>query len=80
MANSLKSKVVACVTDIDKNCRNVCFEGKVLNRYGTFDYFHSSNAKRNLGANTYPYLHCDLIDQECLTTITMKKRFNEEHM
>ena len=49
MANSfivLKSKVVVCMTDIDESCRNVCFEGKVLNQYGTFEYFLSSNAKK----------------------------------
>ena len=47
MANSsivLKFKVVACMTDIDENCRNVCFEGKVLNQYGTFDHLLSNNA------------------------------------
>ena len=32
---------------------------------------HSSNAKRNLSSSTYLYLHCNLIDQDCLTTMTM---------
>ena len=43
----LKSKIVELVTNIDENCRNVCFEGKVLNRYGIFDYLCSSNANRS---------------------------------
>ena len=67
----LKSKVVACMTNIDENCRNVCFESKVLNHYGTFDYLHSNNANKSLDSSTYIYLYCDLIDQECLTIITM---------
>ena len=48
MANSslfLKFKVVACMTNINENCRYVCFEDKVLNQYVTFGYLHSSNAK-----------------------------------
>ena len=60
MANSfvvLKSKVVACVTNINENCRNVCFEGKVLNQYDNFDYFHSNNTKRSLDSSIYLYLH-----------------------
>ena len=60
MTNSsivLKSKVVAYVTNIDENCRTVCLKNKVLNQYGTFDYLHSSNAKRSLDLSTYHYLH-----------------------
>ena len=40
MANSsivLKFKIVEHVIDIDENCRNVCFEGTVLNQYSTFN-------------------------------------------
>ena len=37
-SNILKSKVVACVTNIDENCKNVCFESKVLNQYATFAF------------------------------------------
>ena len=65
MANSfifLKSKVVVCVTNINENYRNACFEGKILNQYGTFDYLPSSNIKRSSSSNTYLYLHCDLRD------------------
>ena len=58
----LKSKVVAGVTNINENCKNVWFKGKVLNRYGTFNYLYSSNAKKSLGSSIYLYLHCDLID------------------
>ena len=49
-------------SNIDENCRNVSFEVKVLNQYNTFDYLHSSNAKRSLRSSTYPYPHYDLID------------------
>ena len=60
MANSsilFKFKIVERVNNSDENCRNVCFEGKILNKYGNFDYLYSSNAKKNLGSNIYPYLH-----------------------
>ena len=41
------------MTDSDENCRNVCFEDKVLNQYGTFDYLHSSNAKKKTNSSIY---------------------------
>ena len=60
MANSfivLKSKIVERVTNIDENCKNVCFEGKVLNQHGIFYYLRSSNEKRISCSSFYPYLH-----------------------
>ena len=51
MANSsivLKFKVVACMTNIDENYRNVCFNNKVLKQNNTFDYLYSSNVKRSV--------------------------------
>ena len=65
------SKPIISVTDIDENSRDVWFEGKILNRYGTFDFVRAGNSKRASGSSLYPYLHCDLIDRECLTTVTM---------
>ena len=62
----LKSKVVASVTKIDENYINVCFEGKVLNQYGTFDYLHSSNTIKSSSSSIYLDLHCDLLKLERL--------------
>ena len=58
----LKSKIVACVINIDENCENICFESKVLNQFGTFDYLYSRNIERSLDSSIYHYLHCNLID------------------
>ena len=60
MANSsivLKSKIVKHFTDIDENCRNVCFESKVLNQYDIFDYLPFSNVKKSSGSSISSYLH-----------------------
>ena len=65
------SKAIICVTDIDENSRDVWFEGKILNRYGIFYFVRSGNSKRASRSNIFPYLHCDLIDRECLTTVIM---------
>ena len=43
------SKAIISATDIDENSRDVWFEGKILNRYGTFDFVRSRNLKRASG-------------------------------
>jgi len=67
---SRAAKSVLSVIDIDENSRDVCFEGKILNWCGTFDYLRSG-IKRGSSSTSYPCLHCDLINKECLTTVTM---------
>jgi hypothetical protein len=54
--------------DLDFGVRDVVFEAKVLNRYGTFDRI----TNRNMEDPSYAYLHCDLLDKATLTTITFK--------
>jgi hypothetical protein len=56
---------VIAVDDLDFEIRNVAFEAKVLNRYGTFDRI-ANRSMENLG---YAYLDCDLLDKATLTTL-----------
>jgi hypothetical protein len=60
--------LVVAVDDLDFRIRDVAFEAKVLNRYGTFDQI----AHRSMEDPSYAYLHCDLLDKATLTTITLK--------
>ncbi len=71
ISSSRASKAVIPVTDINENSSDVWFEGRVLNRYGTFDFVRSENVKRASWSNSFPYLHCDLVEREDLTTITI---------
>jgi hypothetical protein len=62
---ALKRRLVVFVDDISGGSRDVTFEGKVLCSYGNWDPSKECN---------FPYLHCNLIDRECLTTITISIR------
>ncbi len=44
--------------DLDFKIRDVAFETKVFNRYGTFDRI----ANRSMEGLGYAYLHCDLLE------------------
>jgi len=46
------------VDDLDFKIRDVTFEAKVFNRYGTFDQI----ANRNMEDPNYTYLHYDFLD------------------
>ncbi len=54
--------------DLNLRIKDVTFEAKVLNRYGTFDQI----ANRSMEDPNYAYLHCDLLDRADLTTIILK--------
>jgi len=58
-------RLVIVVDDLDFRIRNVAFEAKVLNWYGTFDRI----INRNMEDPSYPYLYCDLLNKAILTTI-----------
>jgi hypothetical protein len=45
--------------------KDVAFEAKVVNKYGTFDQI----ANRSMEDLGYAYLHCDLLDRAVLTII-----------
>ncbi len=61
-------KLVVAVDDLDFEIKDVVFEAKVFNRYGTFDWI----ANRSMEDPSYAYLHCDLLNKVALTTITSK--------
>jgi hypothetical protein len=63
-----EAKVIVVMDDLDFQIRNVAFEAKVFNKYGTFDRI----VNRNMENPSYAYLHCDLLDRAALTTINMK--------
>jgi hypothetical protein len=63
-----EAKLVVAVDDLDFRIRDVAFDAKVLNRYGTFDQI----ANRSMEDPNYAYLHCDLLDKAALTTITLR--------
>jgi hypothetical protein len=48
--------------------KDVVFETKVLNMYGTFEQI----ANKNMQDPSYAYLHCDLLDRAILTKIILK--------
>jgi hypothetical protein len=48
-----------------KKIKDVAFDAKVLNKYGTFDQI-ANKSMEDLG---YAYLHCDLLDRAILTII-----------
>jgi len=74
-------KIVVAMDDLDFKIRNVAFEAKVFNKYGTFDQIPN----RNMEFPSYAYLHCDLLDMSTLTTITLKVKsphieMHEQHL
>jgi hypothetical protein len=74
-------KLVVEVDDLDLGIRDVAFEAKMFNRYGTFD--HITN--KNMENPCYAYLHCDLLDRATQTTIILKVKspyieMHEQHL
>jgi hypothetical protein len=63
-----EARLVVTVDDLDFGIRNVAFEAKVFNRYGTFDRI----ANRNMEDQGYAYLHCGLLDRVALAIITLR--------
>jgi len=63
-----EARLIVEMDDLDFRIRDVTFEAKVLNRYGTFDRI----ANRSMEDPSYAYLHNDLLDRATMTTITMK--------
>jgi hypothetical protein len=56
------------MNDLDFEIKDIEFEAKVLNWYGTFDCI----TNRNMENPSYAYLHYDLLDRVVLTTINLK--------
>jgi hypothetical protein len=67
--------------DLDFKIRDVAFESKVFNRYGTFDWI----ANRSMEILGYAYLNCDLLEMATLTTIILRVKsphikMHEQHL
>jgi hypothetical protein len=61
-------KLVVTMDDLDFRIKDVAFEAKVLNRYGTFDQI----TNKGMEDLSYAYLHCDLLDRASLTIIILR--------
>jgi hypothetical protein len=69
------------VDDLDFGIRDVAFDAKVFNRYGTFDQI----VDRIMEGQGYAYFHCDLLDRVALTIITLRVKLphikmHEQHL
>ncbi len=63
-----KDLLIVAMDDLDFWIRDVAFEAKVFNQYGTFDRI----ANRSMEDPSYAYLHCDLLDKATLTIMILK--------
>jgi hypothetical protein len=76
-----EARLVVAMDDLDFRIKDVAFDAKVLNRYGTFDQI----ANRSMEYPNYAYLHCYLLDKAALTTIHLKVKLfhiemHEQHL
>jgi hypothetical protein len=65
-----ETKLVVNVDELDFEIRDVTFEAKVFNKYGTFDRITNKSMKDL----SYAYLHYDLLDKATLTTIILRMK------
>jgi hypothetical protein len=63
-------KLVVVVDDLDFGIKDVAFEAKVLNKYGTFDRI----AHKSMEDLSYAHLHYDLLNRATLTIITLRTK------
>ncbi len=63
-----KGRCIISVNDLDCSVQDVAFEGKVLNRYGSYDQI----TKKLIDDPSYAYLYCELLGVIGLTTITLR--------
>jgi hypothetical protein len=71
-----EAKLVVVVDDLDFEIWDVAFEANVFYRYGTFDQIENIKME-DLG---YAHLHCDLLNNATLTTITLKVKLPHIYM
>jgi hypothetical protein len=63
-----ESRLVVAMDDLDFGIKDVAFEAKVHNKYGTFDQI------ANRSMEGYAYLHRDLLDEAILTTVILRMK------
>jgi hypothetical protein len=74
-------KLIVAMDDLDFGIKNVAFETKVLNKYGTFYRI----ANRSMEDSGYAYMHYDLLDEATLTIIILREEspfieMHEQHL
>jgi hypothetical protein len=62
-----ETRLVVAMDDLDFRIKDVTFDAKVFNRYGTIDRI----TNRSMEDLSYAYLQYDLLDMAALTTITL---------
>jgi hypothetical protein len=63
-----EATLIVAVDDLEFGIRDVAFEVKVFNKYGTFDRI----TNMSMEDPSYAYLNCDLLNRVALTIITLK--------
>jgi hypothetical protein len=76
-----ETKLIVVMDDLSFKIKDVAFEAKVFNSYGTFDRI----ANRSMEDLRYTYLHYDLLGRVTLTTITLRVKspyikMHEQHL
>ena len=61
-----KKRVVVSVEDLDQGIRDVAFEARIMNCYGTYDRIVAKKLD-----TSFQYLYCDLFDRGGFTTMTL---------
>jgi len=60
-----EGRLLVGVDDLDFGVRDVAFETKLLNKYGTFDQI----VNRTMEYPSYIYLHCDLLNKVIMNMV-----------
>ncbi len=63
-----EATLIVAMDDLEFGIRDVAFEVKVFNKYGTFDRI----TNMSMEDPSYAYLNCDLLNRVALTTITLR--------
>jgi hypothetical protein len=71
-----ETRLVVAVDDLDFGIKDLAFEAKVFNKYGTIDQI----ANMSMVDLDYTYLHYDLLDMVTLTTITLRMKSHHINM
>jgi hypothetical protein len=65
-----EARLIVVVDDLEFGIRDVAFEVKMFDKYGTFDRI----TNRSMEDPSYAYLHCDLLNRVALIAITLKAK------
>ncbi len=71
-----KRRCVVYANDLNCGVRDPTFEGKVLNKYSTYDWI----TKKLIDDPSYAYLYCEFFDAIGSTTITLRVKSPHIHV